>query len=192
VPQNDRPNRLETHQAIEIAMQTEDDDECRRALQTIIRYAQPISASKSSLVIIRNTKEKNSFTGHTSECGDVQITDPSPIKTREWRFGGDKDRVGHYRLWKPREGSLRFHHFWASDATTLRRIGGKASVYTILYDAKTLEPTCLGVHEPYRMREFKFFSLRLGLYVLRVSPLWGQIPRDYYPFETTFYMFKIR
>ncbi len=169
----DQPNRLETHQAILTALETDDPDERTEALRDIIRYAVSLPVSgKYEAVAYRIPKDDSAVTGHTEEMGDVTIHEESD-KPNVWGHEIQKDRVGHYRLWRPESGVVIFHHYWASDITTAVSLD-RPNEHVIFYDHLSLEPTCFGTYEPDRLVEINLLIIHISIQFYVFHTLWGR------------------
>ena len=118
-----------------------------------------------------------SITGYVAGHGDVRIEDQNEGEAKKFSIGVKKDRVGHYRLWKVKEGVLAFHHFWKSTITTQGDDDTKPEECRLFYDTKSLEPICLCL-----LRERLFETTRWYIGYLIPEAIFGTVPRSARPF----------
>ena len=151
-------------------------DESGEAARTVIAYGHTLKkAGKLKIILSSNTTTSgDSISGHTAEHGEVSIEEPEHQEHKEWAYGINKDRVGHYRLWKEGDGLLIFHHFWKSTITTQGPDDEDPEEYHLAYDPGSLEPNYLGV-------ERKRVVLALGRYFVisrrYLEPIYGTIEK---------------
>lgn len=74
----------------------------------------------------------------STDVGNINSTNNNREESKDISYHPDKERVGHYKLWKPKNGMIIFHHFWASDLSTMG--GAFVPRQIILYDKSTLAP----------------------------------------------------
>lgn len=172
------PTRLEVDQAIKCAINTEDDVEREEALKIIIAYAQdlPVIGDSIEITSIKCPDPDKKITGCTDELGEVTVHNPDK-RPGVWTHGPDKDRVGHYRMWRTERGELFFHHFWASDVDTASETREPIK-YHLFFDYLRLEPTSFGYYEVSWSGSIHAFSYRLKLELLAYHPLWGSKKSD--------------
>jgi hypothetical protein len=120
-------------------------DEDGEAVKIVIAYGSKLKKSLPFEVGFSSYDKSNGspVSAHTQEHGQVTIRDERE-KNIEKSFGVHKERIGLYRLWKDREGLLRFHHFWKSDMTTSNG-GKKPPEFAIGYNKKSLAMKYIGV-----------------------------------------------
>jgi len=152
-------NRLiATNQAIAELIAREGDDESNARI--VIAFGHPLPVSKPVEAALAHHSEGSSIKGSSPGIGEVEIEEGE--KKREYSYGTEKGRVGNYRLWKPEQGVICFHHFWASDLTTAADEKSLPPTYYLGYNPKTMDLTFFGAEEDHH-----WFSLG-WLHVFRV------------------------
>ncbi|MEJ0053450.1 MAG: hypothetical protein WDN10_01840 [bacterium] len=153
-------------------------DENREAARRVVKYGSGLKESKRIQMKYRSRTRSSGedVSGYSPGQGEVTIKDAERQEEKEWEGGVNKDRIGHFRLWKEEEGELRFHHFWKSGITT-RSIGGeRPDEYCLGYDPVSLEPTYLGLN-----REKLVFTLWLGIWMdisrFYLEAIYGKVPK---------------
>jgi hypothetical protein len=111
-------DRIQLNAAIERLVESKgSSEESRRIVYEFGSQLRPFSRVSGSLQM---QSPGDSISGHTPEQGNVQLTDDEKVKTYE--FGNERERVGHYKIWKEQEGRHRYKvvvaHFWKLDEGT--------------------------------------------------------------------------
>lgn len=162
-------DKLMLNAAIERLIAREDDD-CS-AMRTVIAYGSKLSrgnhASFEGSLDLKSSGD--AVSGHTAEQGNVTIEDKDKEVHKECAFGIRKERIGHFKIWKEREGLIMFHHFWKSDIATQVEKEDMPEVYHLGYDEKTFEPEYFGYEHARTIFlcwfllwiRFKWFGLKL-------------------------------
>jgi hypothetical protein len=111
-------DRLHLNAAIERLIESKGScDESRRTVYEFGSRLRPLSRVSGSLQM---QSPGDTFSGNTPEHGNVQLTDDEEV--RSFAFGRVRERVGHYKIWREREGRRRHKvvvaHFWKLDEGT--------------------------------------------------------------------------
>ncbi len=108
--------------------------------RVVIQYGSKLRREKMvSIEYIHSQSSEDNISGCTPDQGEVTIKDSQHQQGEEKTFGVYKDRIGHFRLWKSREGLLVFHHFWKSSPTTMSADDSEPDEYCLGYNPKTLD-----------------------------------------------------
>jgi hypothetical protein len=168
-------NHLLLNAAIEKLIAQDDAD--GEAAQVVISYGAKLKAA-SSIQIESTTISSSSgpsMSGYSPNVGHVTVKDKVGKTVKEQTFGVDKERVGHYRLWKAKEGCLNFHHFWKSLVTTGSMDGILPDVYHLGYDPQSLEPAYLAILR--KRTVFRVFvGITIEIFVPYLEPVYGKTP----------------
>lgn len=109
------------------------------------------------------------YTGQTDQ-GNFSFEEEKE-KSKEFSYGLNKERIGHFRLWRV-NNLIFFHHFWASaletsvDETYVK-------IYGISYDVENLELDGFGRVRKFTTWKLTLFNLELKLlktYLVSVIP----------------------
>ena len=132
--------------------------------QIIIEYAQRLPKGGISLEISGTKTETESFTGQT-DLGNVQMTDE---KKTHWQktFGAQKDRIGHFKVWRDKLGDVHFQHFWKAEEETAGN-DPKSLEYSIEYNKKNLKFIRFGYIDEWII--FSIFGIKL------ISPIFYEL-----------------
>lgn len=107
----------------------------------VVDYGQSLEVQGQTEVQFASKSKDNedSTTGFSPGHGNVTIT-PSENKGGKPKAFSNivKERVGHYRIWKPVEGSIKIHEFWASGIAT-QSSSMPVQKFTLRYNPKSLE-----------------------------------------------------
>lgn len=151
--------RMLVNAAIEKVIAVADDD--GSSARIVIEYGSKLK--QAGLLQVERTKisgpSGGGISGVSPGYGKVDFNqgDTDNSESVESNFGIEKDRVGYYRLWKEKDGLLKFHHFWKSDLSTEGSDGEKPNEYWLGYCPITLDPKFFGV-----VQTRWVFSIALG------------------------------
>lgn len=167
--------RMAVNAAIEKLIARADDD--GEAARVVVAYGSRLKKSGPvSIEYASITKSSgDEVSGYSPGHGDISIKDNEREERKEWAFGVHKDRVGHFRLWKEKEGLLQFHHFWKSDTTTQSVDGEAPEEYHLGYDPFSLEPKYLGVCRKRIVATF-WFGLSVKISREFLEEIYGKVP----------------
>lgn len=139
------------------------------SLKIVIGFGHELKeASPIQFGSIRSKKESpGAFTALTDR-GNFTVSEEARTELIERQVGIQKERIGHFRIWKQSPTELWFHHFWKSELSTA---GGMPSVteYCISYDQRSLEPRFFSYIEGRMLLPWSYIRLQLGY----LKPIWG-------------------
>jgi hypothetical protein len=168
--------RMEVNAAIEkLIMRADDNGE---AAKVVVEYGSKLQ--KSGRVVIQysstTTSSGDEVSGYSPGHGEITISDKKREENKEWAFGIHKDRVGYFRLWKSKEGELRFHHFWKSSAATKSIDSEGPEIYCLGYDPVSFEPKYLCIeHEEVLFT--LWFGVAIEIFRLYREQIYGTVPK---------------
>lgn len=177
--------KLELNSAIETMIAGNDHD--ATAAATIIAYGATLNAQSIEWSIQSTWRNfPRWLRGFVPGVGNVDLKDEREnMVTHE--FGTRKERVGYYRIWKKREGLIRFHHYWASDTTT-KSDHSRPTDYYLFYAPQDLSPLCVALDctTPTLRRveiPIPFTKTKIGVTFIvkrvRLQPIHGTLPVEY-------------
>jgi hypothetical protein len=139
-----------------IEHQGQKEDSARIIIDFAEEVLKPIASQR--LTIGSAAKSDNTgVTGHTSELGDISISDDSDDSKRMVRTYGDSEkvRIGHYKVWKGTTAGLVYiQHYSKSDEGTCPDFLQRPPIFVLLYDEDTL--ACEGWAETDYEKRFSF------------------------------------
>lgn len=141
--------------------------------QTVVNLCAhlPKRASLSGELNKTKTYDGEKFEGATPKHGQMDY-DSGGERTEhvEKTFGVEKERIGHYRVWRDAAGVIGFHRFWKSSLTTEGT--DKVDQYRLGFDPSSMSPTWFGVE-----RTRIVFQLgRIQFVRLYIEPIFGEVP----------------
>ncbi|MEK9154864.1 MAG: hypothetical protein AAB596_02245 [Patescibacteria group bacterium] len=171
--------RIQVNAAIEKLIAR--DDKNGEAAQILIAFSckLPITGKIIRIEYLRTTKNDIDVTGYTQEAGNISVKD-NHKKTREWSYGAEKERIGKYKLWKPKEGILWFHNFWKSDIATQESDGRMPDHYCLVYDEGTRKLKYFAIERKKTVLSFWFFGYRIKLVKYYLERIYGETTCDGY------------
>ena len=171
--------KLLLNAAIERLIAGEDAD--LSAMRAIIAYSDKLDKKNgfSFEASFDGRSSSDSISGHTAEHGNVTVEDEAHEVHKECALGIKKDRIGHYKIWKARNGLIMLHHFWKSDRTTQVEKEDMPKVYHLGYNTKTLEPQHFG-YEQERTIFICWFLFWFRLKWRNLKLLYGKERAKYY------------
>lgn len=94
------------------------------------------------------TNDSQKTEGFVPGHGNAEYSDGPRTERKEKYWGGGKERIGHYRVWRE-EDSVWFHHYWASDITTSAAESPEDNPpeYVVGFDPATRNASWLAVNE---------------------------------------------
>jgi hypothetical protein len=104
--------------------------------------------AKSRTRIEKKTRNDASVTGHTDEAGNVTIPDKEIKETIVGESEEEVARVGHYKVKRMainngQSFAITWHHFWASDITTMNLDKAPSPMFGVEYVKDELKPIAL-------------------------------------------------
>lgn len=162
--------RIQVNAAIEKLIERYDEESAKIIIN--FGHALPEEATFSGSVTVPKINTK-SVTGYTAERGNVSVDVDKKEKYKQLTWGENKERVGHYKIYKVFDGRIAFHHFWASDETTQVDKEDAPTIFTLGYDAETLNPIFFG-----RWGERVVFRIPQIIKITEknIDLLWGTAP----------------
>lgn len=117
------------------------------AAQAIVETFHTLTLMDNKSVVRRETKEGAPMTGHTDQFGDVTINDKEVKETIRGENQENVARIGYYKVKQTKFTGQVFviiwHHFWASDPTTISSHKAPAPYFGVEYSKETLRPIAL-------------------------------------------------
>ncbi len=161
-----RPSRWEVHSAIQSVLQHETEEQFTEALKVIIRYGHTLKRTRLYEATYRSGGDRgDTVSGFAEGIGNVDLSTEGK-KQKTHGLKREKDRVGHYRLYKCWDDRIVFHHFWASDDETSASEDDTdlPETYYVVYDPETLVAEEFGtrVREPVRWVAW-LFGINFGI-----------------------------
>lgn len=167
--------RIEVNAAIERLLAQPDDAEAARV---IIEYGVRLKGPRMFSLEVASTRKSSddAISGYSPGHGNITINDERPPERKEWLLGMEKDRVGHFRLWRASDNALQFQHFWKSSLVTQSHNEEGPDEFMLGYDPTSLKFEFLGVVREKTILEFSFGHSTFQFFFQYLESLHGKVP----------------
>ena len=157
-----KPSKMEVNAAIEQLVATPQHDAWREWATTILAYTKDLRLQGRVYgQIVQSSTPHDSYTGHTSEIGNVHVTNEGKPGLKITEFGGRREQVGYYKIARFKH-FLSLQHFWKADLETSSEVDTPAR-YLLPFNADN-QPMDFGIEGKRAL-----FSISLGHVQLTIS-----------------------
>lgn len=151
-------------------------DDMHEAARIIVQFGSRLkNASRMRLsASVRAESTDDNISGYSPGVGEINAKDEkSKEETHHLELGCNKERVGHYRMWRERDTRICLQHFWKSELSTMSMDDEEPDEYVLGYDEETLTPQYVGIR---RSRTLSIPWIGMSISTFYLDPIFGDMP----------------